>query len=63
MSEGDSPEHIEEWGLTMRGTIVYYDGRAKDYFIYNKDQKRMEVTCVGGSLTTWFYAGTEGVVP
>ena len=56
-------EHIEEWGATQSGTIVYFDSIAEDYFIYNKDRKRMEVTCVGDSLTTWFYAGTETVVP
>ena len=53
---------IQEWGETKGGTIVYYDGIAEDYFIYNKDRKRMEVTCVGGSLTTWFYTGTEALV-
>ena len=62
-SEGDSPKHIEEWGLTICGTIVYYDAIAEDYFIYNKDRKRMEVTPAGSQLSSWFYAGTQAAVP
>lgn len=62
-SEGDSPKHIEEWGVTHGGIIVYYDAIAEDYFIYNMDRKRMEVTSASNSLSTWFYAGTTMVVP
>ena len=62
--DGGESMSSEEFGMTRSGNLVYYDTATFDrYFILNNDGIEMEVVSVGFSLTTWFYKGTETVVP